>query len=148
MAWSLGDIGPPVAQRYDPVGESRVVAPDVTPAQVARMCYLAIQLYHYAEGLIQGVAVFHSRVTPCAHLPGGPRQAMRSLDVTQVPVFEAGVDPVKVRAECRQQLSPPAQSAPAQGSGTQPRWRGQPAADGTRDPSESRLEGDRGLRKV
>jgi hypothetical protein len=101
-------VAPSVTAGLDAHGMGHIVPATVAPALFVPMREAAIQLHGDLVFVVISVPVEHLAVNDDTHLMLGTRKAVRALDVTQIPVFEHGVNSVTGRRENIIQLGPPA----------------------------------------
>jgi hypothetical protein len=107
----------------------RVVAPAVGPALLGRMGGPAVQLNGESCLLVQVVGVARAAPGDDPCLPPGWRQAVRALDVPDVPALEQGMRAVGNVGERSEQVEPPPRLRTILQRSSQARWRRETAAD-------------------
>jgi hypothetical protein len=88
LAPMLMDVEPAVPQSDQAVGGGRVVPVNVAPPRICGMREPPVKLDGQAVTVVQDIPVLRAGPAPDQRLTSTSRQAMRPLNLTQVPVLE------------------------------------------------------------
>src|SRR5215475_7954651 len=107
-----------------------------------------VELDYEPELVVEHVQVCPARSPDEAHLARAARQCMRPLDVTEVAVFECGMDASKVRAEHCGEVEAPAMSTTLVQGLPEQVLGGKPAAESPSDPVDRVDHLSAGVRQI